>query len=140
MPHHRIRLRGPWEVAESGAAEGTLSWRRAQMPASWEALVGVGFRGRLRLRRVFHQPTGLSGGDRVWLVVETVSPVARVTVNASLVAGGMASGMWEADITELLHSDNRLEIELDPPVTEADASPAATTLVFDEVALEMRLP
>jgi beta-galactosidase/beta-glucuronidase len=58
MPHV-IRLRGPWEC---------------------EAVGGDG-RGAFRYARRFHQPTGLTAGSKVWLVVEGVEGDAEVRVN-----------------------------------------------------------
>ncbi|TWT86147.1 hypothetical protein Mal64_38870 [Pseudobythopirellula maris] len=77
---HVIRLRAAWRHdAASGVAE-----------------------------RRFHRPTGLEGGDRVWLVFDEPAPAgATVALNG----GALALDASRADITEQLEASNELRVD-----------------------------
>ncbi|MCI0361021.1 MAG: hypothetical protein L0211_21280 [Planctomycetaceae bacterium] len=89
---HVIRLRAPWEILAL-----------AQPP------------GLVRCTRHFNQPTGLGGGERVWLVVDGAVCPEKVALNGEFVgsASGLSpSGTARLDITPLLAPRNKIEIEL----------------------------
>ena len=77
---HVIRLRGPWQT---------------------EPLSG----GVVRYARRFHRPTGLDGGDRVFLVVGEAAAGTYLNDQPLAIACG------RCDITELLAGSNFLVIE-----------------------------
>jgi hypothetical protein len=77
---HVIRLRGPWQA---------------------EPLSG----GMVRYSRRFHRPTGLDGGDRVFLVVDEAAAGA-ILLNGQSVAN--QSGRF--DITNMLAATNFLTL------------------------------
>jgi hypothetical protein len=125
---HTIRLRGPWELQPvwryALKPDGTYRPEkenlppaaRIKMPADWSAVYGADFFARVRYRRVFHRPTGLEGGTRVFLVVEPAQSEACVTLKQALVGfvyPGEKAGRFE--ITERLEDDNVLEIFVDHP-------------------------
>jgi hypothetical protein len=85
MPHI-IRLRGPWE--------------QEPQPS-----------GQVRYARRFNCPTGLEGGDRVWLAIEFEQ--GEISLNGQPL--GAAGGRF--DITPLLQPANRLLITTAPVVT-----------------------
>ena len=128
---HTIRLRGPWQVEPVARfvfeADGTYlpdetnlpPAARVTMPADWSATCGADFIGRVRYRRVFHRPTGLDSGERVFLVVEPARSSACITLKGAvvgLVKAGEPAGRFE--ITERLEEDNRLEITVDHPALD----------------------
>jgi hypothetical protein len=84
---HTIRLRGPWEH---------------------QTLEG----GLVRYTRRFHRPTGLEGGERVWLIVD--GRAADVSLNGQPLAGA------RCDVTPLLAPSNHLAIII-TPVASTDA-------------------
>ncbi len=101
---HSIRLRGPWryEVVEriAGDASRPASGKQ-QMPADWGEILGSDFRGTVRYRRTFHQPTGLELGQAVWLVIEGVTSHATVVLNGTpLPACGLAVASTESEASE----------------------------------------
>lgn len=125
---HTIRLRGPWQVEPVARfvlqADGSYllveanlpANARVTMPADWSASCGAEFLGRVRYRRVFHKPTGLDSGERVYLVVEPPCSEALVKLNGSLL-GSVCSGepAGRLEITASLEEDNQLEILVDHP-------------------------
>lgn len=128
---HTIRLRGPWQVEPVARfvlqADGTYqpdsenlsAAARATMPADWSAICGADFFGRVRYRRIFHRPTGLDSGERVFLVVEPAISEACITLKGALVGimnAGEPAGRFE--ITDRLEEDNRLEIIVDHPALD----------------------
>lgn len=82
---HIIRLRGPWqwEIVRQTAPDEPVATRsgRQHQPADWGDMLGTDFRGTVRYRRVFHQPTGLETGQGVWLVVTVVRSHAMVELD-----------------------------------------------------------
>ena len=63
--------------------------------------------GRVRTRR-FNKPTGLDGGERVWLAVETAAKLDNATLNGSPVE---FSTSGRCDITDALRPSNELRLE-----------------------------
>lgn len=82
---HIIRLRGPWqyEVAlqTAPAAPVASPVGKQQQPADWGDILGTDFRGTVRYRRIFHEPTGLEPDQGVWLVVTAVRSHAKVELD-----------------------------------------------------------
>src|SRR4029453_10849302 len=93
---HVIRLRAPWEFEALAKQPGTV-----------------------RCVRHFNRPTGLDGGERVWLVCDCPVSPARIAINGQTI--GQASGSsptgapTRCDITSLLAARNKIEIELVTP-------------------------
>ena len=91
---HVIRLRAPWNVESLKEASGAV-----------------------RCTRHFNRPTGIEGGDRVWLVIEGLACSATVLLNDTPI--GQASRLSCGDpparfpITPLLQARNRIVIDLD---------------------------
>jgi hypothetical protein len=111
---HTIRLRDPWDATHQAD-------------------------GMVRFSRHFNRPTGLDGGDRVWLVIEGAAPPLAVSLNGHHV--GQASRLpahiaatsgreSHYEITPLLQPRNKLEIDL--PASPSDA-PSALGLVRLEI-------
>ncbi len=85
---HIIRLRGPWqfEVVEQIAPLGPVanSAGKQHQPADWSDILGAEFRGTVRYRRIFHEPSGLEPDQGVWLVVTRVRSHAKVELDGVL--------------------------------------------------------
>src|SRR6202035_3162802 len=81
MTAHRIRLRGPWQLAPAAANEGQTTTVR--LPAPWSALFD-GDAGRVRLSRRFHRPTNLAPTDQISLVVSPLPLGAHVSLNGTI--------------------------------------------------------
>ena len=77
---HVIRLRGPWQQ---------------------ESRPG----GIVRYSRRFHKPTGLEGGERVWLVIDSAASGTLLNNQP------LAAEHGRCDVTELLAGSNFLVIE-----------------------------
>jgi hypothetical protein len=89
------------------------------MPADWSATCGADFLGRVVYRRVFHRPTGLDNGERVFLVVEPARSEACITLKEKLVGfvhAGEETKRFE--ITGRIEDDNKLEIIVDHPALD----------------------
>lgn len=120
---HSIRLRGRWEVEAVGRwvrgeggewsleVEALPAGGKIEMPGSFGSVLGEDFLGRVRLRRRFHQPTGLGEGSVVWLVVEVVDGGTEVMLNG-IELGVISSGQSNArfDVAAALRGQNVLEI------------------------------
>jgi len=137
---HSIRLRGPWryEVIERLAGDESLAAAGKQkMPADWSAVLGDDFRGTVRYRRKFHQPTGLEEGQQVWLAIDGVTSSGEVTLNHTpLAACGLAAQRpepWRYEIQHLLSPTSELIIDVTHPV-DADGAGGLT----GEVRLEIQ--
>jgi hypothetical protein len=117
---HIIRLRGPWrwEVVEqiAPAEPAAVSSGRQHQPADWADILGGSFRGAVRYRRVFHEPTGLEPDQRVWLVVTGVRSHAKVELDGQLL--GEAQGDKPAEFPIAAHL--RPTCELAITVTHGD--------------------
>jgi hypothetical protein len=81
MTVHRIRLRGPWQLAPAAASEAQTTTVR--LPAPWSELFD-GDAARMRLSRRFHRPTNLGPTDQVSLVVRPLPLGARVSLNGTI--------------------------------------------------------
>jgi hypothetical protein len=94
---HVIRLRQPWQTRE--------------LP------------GGVRYRRAFHRPTGLDGGQRVWLVIESPQSQVAVWLNGERLGDVRQGTAGRFNVTGRLADRNRLEIDVergtaDSPVGE----------------------
>ena len=111
---HIIRLRGPWqwEVVDQTAPAQSAATRsgRQRQPAEWGEILGPDFRGTLRYRRVFHQPTGLEAGQQVWLVVTAVRSHAKVELDGEPLGEVHGDEPVEFAIAPLLRPTCKLEI------------------------------
>jgi len=98
IPHsmHVIHLRAPWKVQPLEKSSNSV-----------------------RCTRHFNKPTGLDGGERVWLVIEGLASTAAALLNDAPVgqASRWSSGDPPArfDITPLLEQRNKIEIDLACP-------------------------
>lgn len=67
---HTIRLAGPWEFQVADASD---DWQTIKLPADWRTILqrlrADESQTRIEARRRFQRPTGLDGGERVWLVI-----------------------------------------------------------------------
>lgn len=94
---HTIRLRGPWRyeplfrIIRTPAGElveqtcGMPPPGRVEIPSDWGKILGADFRGRVRFRRRFHCPTGLTRESVVKLVVQQVADFGFVELNGKRV-------------------------------------------------------
>jgi hypothetical protein len=138
MPHdiHIIRLRGPWQLEPlrryinrgdgcfDRSVDGLPHSARAKMPADWAATLGADFRGLVRYRRTFHQPTDLEPHEQVWLVVEPPRSHGAVRLGGKLlgeVVWGGPAGRF--DITALLADNCTLEIDVAHPLLDEQGRP-----------------
>lgn len=131
---HTIRLRGPWQCrpfartvrlasGESAAEVGELpTGGRAEMPADWGALLGAGFRGRVRYTRGFGLPTGIEPEQRLDLVVDAVDAFGQVSLNGQLL-GSVGSEIARFEVTALLKPRNELVIEVELPRLTPESAP-----------------
>ena len=150
---HIIRLRGPWQLTPvkrwdlqpdgtyRPADHGLPAAVKMTMPADWSAAFGADFFGRVAYRRVFHRPTGLDNGERVFLVVEAARSEACVTLKKALV-GFVHAGetLGRFDITERLEDDNELEIFVDHPAVMLIEGHPDFNALQSEVGDPVRLP
>ena len=90
---HTIRLRGPWHQepllrftrSDDGLAQPATDNLppdcRVDMPCDWSTTLGPNFRGRVKYRRHFNCPTGVTADDRIYLVIRQVDASADVWLN-----------------------------------------------------------
>jgi hypothetical protein len=113
---HSIRLRGPWryEVLERHAGDNSLpKTGKQQLPADWAETLGSDFRGKVRYRRTFHQPTGLEEGQQVCLAIDLPLSAAEVRLNGDrLPADDLAAGGWRCEVQDLLLPTSELIIDV----------------------------
>jgi hypothetical protein len=136
---HFIRLRGPWrlEVLEQLAGASTVRECKQHLPADWSEVLGHDFRGTVRYRRVFHEPTGLEPGQQVWLSIEGLATSATISLNGTQLPphgqgeGGQRSE-WRHEIRELLLPNSELIIDVTHPAT-AEGPGGLTGLVQLEI-------
>ncbi|WP_442485225.1 glycosyl hydrolase 2 galactose-binding domain-containing protein [Aeoliella sp. SH292] len=131
---HFIRLRGPWrlEVLEQLAGAPTVREGKQQMPADWSGLLGDDFRGTVRYRRVFHEPTGLEPGQQVWLSIEGLATSATISLNGTPLPPHAGHEEWRHEIRELLLPNSELIIDVTHPAT-AEGPGGLTGLVQLEI-------
>lgn len=128
LPHHVIRLRGPWEYrplartvrladGSNRAESGDLpAPGRIQLPADWGATLGSDFRGRVAYLRRFGRPTGLDAAGRVELVITRVDAMGSVRLNGQGLGDIPAGGaVWRCDVTARLRPRNELVVEVELP-------------------------
>ncbi len=134
---HVIRLRGPWEyepLSPSAASSPSVqpSPGRVKLPTDWADLRSRNLSGRVRFRRRFHRPTGLSPHQQVVIVVEQVPPATAVALDDRPLGQTREAGTpTEFDITTRLRDSNVLTLEIELP-------PPSATGPFGEVRLEIR--
>ena len=123
---HTIRLAGPWEyepIERAPSADLTADLPppgRVQLPADWGATLGADFRGRVRYRRGFGRPTGLSPSDRVWLVLERLDAWGEVTLNGDVLGRAGAAGEFARfEVTDRLAERNLLLVVVELPAWNA---------------------
>ncbi len=123
---HVIRLRGPWEyeplyrlvTLDDGSLRETTDPLpppgRLQMPGDWSGVLGSDFRGRVRFRRRFGRPTGLTASHLILLVIEQVNEIGHVALNGQML-GTIQFGQLPAryDVTHLIETRNELTIEVE---------------------------
>lgn len=134
MYPYRIRLRGPWEyeIAEREAKSHPTLPRagRIVMPCRLNEGGLGGFSGKIRLRRRFGLPRGLTPHEQVWLTIAEVAGSISVQLNSTGLGACDDRSAFEAKITQLLRDRNELDIELQAR-SEADG-------LVGEAALEIR--
>lgn len=138
---HRIRLKGPWEVASSLfgnmgdshqpiRTDGQRSRhsapvadvvpsqvQRIQVPVAWRDLFGSQA-GEALFRRRFHTPTNLQSSDRIVIrLPHGCGEIRHLTVNAAEISQN-EEDCWSFDVTEHLQPFNMLQFMLhfDPAV------------------------
>jgi len=135
MPIHRMHLKGPWNTEPAAeSADSAPAVERVKLPATWEELFGT-YRGKVRFRRRFHQPTNLDPHEHVFLVFDGVGGAGTVTVNETLL-GKFEEGVPPPrfDITHLLQVNNEVVVELEYHSDAATTSPGG---LWGPVALEI---
>lgn len=117
---YRIPLRGPWEYEPVTATVDSPEIgnhplpkpARAHFPAGWDELFGT-FLGCARFRRRFHRPTNLDPDELVFLELEAVGGVGRLSVNGfDLGSVRHSSEPQRFDVTQYLTGNDELLIEL----------------------------
>ncbi len=137
---HRIRLRGPWtyqvlarfgpyEKDNTGPDTSGLPAGRIQMPTDWGATLGRDFRGRVRYQRRFNRPTGLDGGQLVYLAFQAVDCFGDVSLNETAIGRVVGDRPDQRFlVTSLLEDVNELtvivELPWDNPVSAPLPRPA----------------
>lgn len=102
MKKHSIQLASPWLCA----SEGQQDWTRVNLP-----LTGTRS-GPLRLQRPFGWPASLDSRERVWLVIEGLSPGAIVRLNETVLeTSDSPATPFRHDVTEHLQVRNQLLVE-----------------------------
>lgn len=121
---HTIRLRGPWKyrvlTEDTIQADGSVSRQevagltgKTQISADWTQVLGATFRGKVRLTRHFHEPTGLDPSSRVDLAIDSVDGLGIANLNGELL-GNLGESPMPArfDITARLRPRNELVIDV----------------------------
>ena len=104
---HVIRLRGPWEFETLGDDP-----QRGIVQAEGDWLAGLTAGQRIRLRRRFQRPTGLSAQTQVTIVVAGVA-CERVLLNEEALEGVTEGDAVRFDVSTRLRPSNLLTIEVD---------------------------
>lgn len=136
---HFIRLRGPWryEVQEQLEGDEALSREGKQkLPADWSEVLGAGFRGTVRYRRTFHEPTGLEPGQEVWLSIDRVTSSATIQLNENPLPpydfSENSDTPWRQEVRDLLLPTSELIIDVSHPA-DAEETGGLTGLVQLEI-------
>ncbi len=124
MYPHRIRLRGPWEMAT-----GEQPPRRVAFPTTWANIGLPDFAGHVAFVRRFGYPGRIDVHERVWLIGEGVVGPAEIALQGEPL-GAIGSGRFAFDVTHLLQERNVLKVALDVV--------AGRVGLWDDIALEVR--
>lgn len=145
---HRIRLHGPWEYQVlSGTLGGRKPSGKQKLPSDWADILGAEFQGTVRYRRRFGKPARLDLDESVWLVVDGVSGIGKLTLNARVLGRLQGpEGVFSTDITDQLHERNELWLDVTFPSCDAPVqshSPAERERrsggPIGEIRLEIRI-
>lgn len=144
-----IRLHGPWSAEvlcqydHSGRLlDSEVEPFRIKIPGDWDAWVGAGFGGRIRLTRKFNCPTGLNEKQQVLLALESVQLAIEVVLNNKPLAKiGPGDAATRMEIRAFLQPANLLTLEIENPLSAsvkraANFSPRANGLI-QNVRLEI---
>jgi hypothetical protein len=101
---HGIRLNGPWEVDLEAAGD---SPGRVTLPGSLHDIGLAGYSGRVRFRRRFGRPTGITT-ESVHLAFRGVRGPAAIVLNGQTL--GMVHSPRDFDVTGQLLERNELEV------------------------------
>lgn len=119
---HRIRLGGPWELTcllrGGSRREHTLKFPLTAAPLGEEIEKDLRESGRIRLRRAFNHPTGMTARDELWLRLPDGLPVGMTVRVNEFTAERIIADVGAWNLTSALVSFNRLELEF-PVVTSA---------------------
>lgn len=123
MYPHRIRLRGPWDVAAAGTT------RRVMLPANWSAFGLEGVVGPVVCERRFGYPGRIDAHERVWLIGEGISaPVEICLTGQSL--GIVTGDRFAFEVTARLGERNLARVAFDTGPERTGA--------WEDIALEVR--
>ena len=143
---HSIRLHGPWDakVLESYTQQppsisAASQSQRLKIPCDWGDWLSDSFRGRVRLQRKFHQPTGLVDGQKIFLVIQQVDLNATITLNDVPLGACNFNTPSRIEITNTIKPFNLLEIDIEKPLAIPDDHPRLKMAggLIGEVRLEI---
>ena len=124
MYPHRIRLRGPWEMASAGHPP-----RRVAFPTTWPDVGLPDFVGPVTFERRFGYPGRIDVHERVWLIGEgVVGPMEIALLGETL--GTVERGRFAFEVTNRLQERNVLKVALEIV--------AGRVGLWDDIALEVR--
>ena len=124
MYPHRIRLRGPWEMAAAG-----LPPSRVAFPTTWAAIGLSDFAGLVSFERRFGYPGRIDAHERVWLIGEGVVGPALIELQGETL-DVVDNGRFAFEITQRLGERNLLKVSLDIV--------AGRLVLWEDIALEVR--
>lgn len=144
---HVIRLRGNWSLNAFARPEGEPT--RVDEPAQYLSHLGANFRGRVRLTRRFHAPTGITANDIVAVTFEHQGVAGSVLLDGIPLAAfdSLAAAqpiLFSRDIRGQLAPSHELAIEIEMPTPldlvspQGHSEPALTSPVVGTVRLEIR--
>ena len=148
---HSMRLHGPWQLSvfasndspsSSGLSSSAPAVHRVKMPSLIDPAIVASAQpdGSLVLHRGFGRPSGLDDSQTVWLVVDSVTWPATLSLNereVSFDAVSLEPGILaRIEVTQFLLPRNELTISF--PVGEAIAD-STLAEVLPGIAGEVRL-
>lgn len=144
---HVIRLRGNWSLNAFARPAGEPT--RVDEPARYLSHLGADFRGRVRLTRRFHAPTGITANDIVAVTFEHQGVVGSVSLDSVPLAefDSLAAPqpiLFSHDIRGQLARGHELALEIERPDQLDLESPqgrserALASPVMGTVRLEIR--